>query len=280
MQLAPDLPLIQADTAQMQQILLNLISNASEAVGEQAGTVTLSAGAQYYDAAALNHSRLEEKPAPGRYVWLEVADTGCGMDEETQKRMFEPFFTTRQTGRGLGLSAVLGIVRGHQGAIFVDSVPKLGTTIRVLFPALVPAPTPAASGGGESAQAVQPLSGTVLVVDDEEMVRNFVKRLAERLGLHVLAADDGAQALQTYAERPQEIACVILDLTMPRMDGATTFEAMRQLNPQVKVIMVSGYDEHEATQRFRGQNIDGFLQKPFEAHDLSAMLQRVLNGGV
>jgi CheY-like chemotaxis protein len=272
---------------------MNLISNASEASGEGPGIVALATGVQACDADYLSRTRLEDKPAAGQFVWLEVTDTGCGMDEETLQRIFEPFFTTKFTGRGLGMSAVHGIVRGHQGAILIDSQVGKGTTVRVLFPASEPPPAEpaeAANVGGEQSREARAayfasrhplgeaasLSGTLLVVDDEPMVRELCATTLATLGFQVLTAGDGMEAVALFREHADEIVCVLLDLTMPRMDGVAALEALQQIQPDVRAILCSGYDEEEATRRFAGQGLAGFLHKPFQLKSLRAELQRVL----
>lgn len=273
-------PPISADPGQMQQIIMNLITNASEAIGDQAGTVILSTGIMPCDAAYLSRSRLEIKPSPGEFVWLEVEDHGCGMDHETQHRLFDPFFTTKFTGRGLGMSAVLGIVRGHKGAVLVDSAPGEGTRIRVLFPA--------SSRGRRldraeeaGARVSQKPSGSarseaILVVDDDEAVLEVSTRMLKRFGFKPLKASDGEEAVRTYRENTELIKVVVLDLTMPRMDGVATFEALRAVNPDVRVVLSSGYSEQDAVRRFLGQGLAGFIQKPYQAADLLESVEKAL----
>ena len=278
--LGRELPPISADAGQIQQVVMNLITNASESLGEQAGIVALSTGAMDCDDAYLNRSRTEDKPPAGRFVWLEVTDTGCGMDEETQQRIFDPFFTTKFTGRGLGMSAVLGIVRGHQGAITVESEVGKGTTIRVLFPVSKMAPVERgrkekAARGRIRDAGMPPLSCTVLVVDDEEMVRRPCAAMVEHAGYRALTAANGDKAVALFRDHADEIVCVILDLTMPGMDGVATFEALRAIKPDVKVILSSGYNEQQATQRFSRQGLAGFIKKPYEMETLLAELGRV-----
>lgn len=281
----PEVPLITADPAQMQQVVMNLITNASEAVGDRPGMVTLSTGTRFCDAELLSRSRVEEKPPPGVFVLLEVADTGVGMDAETQARLFDPFFTTKFTGRGLGMSAVLGIVRGHGGAIIVESTPGEGSCIQVLLPAETAPPAGTSSGRGAPLNAAVPgeeprprPSGTVLIVDDEDFVRDLAVRAIRRLGYDTLAASDGEQAVQTYAEHAAEIVAVVLDLTMPRMDGLATLRELRRLDASVKVILSSGYDELDVGRRARGERIDGFVQKPYGLRQLADELERVTRG--
>ena len=278
--LGKPLPAIAADAAQIQQIVMNLITNAAEAIGGRAGVVTLSTGVGAFDAAYLGRGRVAEVPAPGKFIWLEVTDTGSGMDTTTQQRLFDPFFTTKFTGRGLGMSAVLGIVKGHGGTLIVDSQPGEGTTIRVLFP---PSENPSSakrSTGhalGESPHEEKPSAvlGTILVVDDEDVVRDVCAQMVEFLGFRVLRAANGEEAVALFRAHSREIVGVILDLTMPQMDGVAAFEALRRIQPGVNVILSSGYDEQEATERFAGHGLACFLQKPYELDTLKARLERV-----
>ena len=271
--LVSDLPMIQADASQIHQIILNLVINASEALGEESGVITISTDTircNAKDCAAIGGDALQE----GLYVRLEVTDTGCGMDEETLAKIFDPFFTTKFTGRGLGLAAVHGILRGHKGGIRVTSEPGNGTTFQVLFPAIE---TPAAVLAGESIPA-KPWhgTGTVLVVDDEEIVRNLAKKMIEVAGFSVLTAKDGEEAVRLYREHQGDIACVLLDLTMPRMNGEETFRAIRQFSPDVRVILSSGYSEESATGRFSGLGLAGFIQKPYQLDTMIATLREAV----
>src|SRR5208337_153343 len=190
----PDLPSVLADATQLRQVVMNLITNASEAIGELSGSVTLSTGVMDCDVAYLKGAVDYSNNAvgPGQYVYLEVSDTGCGMDAETVPRIFDPFFTTKFMGRGLGLAAVMGIVRGHKGAIRISSEPGKGTTFRVLFPA-----SGAAVPAVQSEPAVVPgrSTGTVLVVDDEETIRKLAQRMLEYSGCSVLLAGGGREAI-------------------------------------------------------------------------------------
>jgi two-component system cell cycle sensor histidine kinase/response regulator CckA len=275
---APGLSHIQADPGQVQQVIMNLITNASEAIGDSAGLITIATGEQEFDETYLSHSRVEQKPSPGRFVFVEVTDTGCGMNGDTLQRLFEPFFTTKFTGRGLGMSAVLGIVRGHQGAIVVESEAGRGSTIRVLFPIT------ASMGVKKSADvstAVSPespslFSGTALIVDDEDTVRELCEAYIGRLGLKTLAAADGKQALELFRKHAGEIVCVVLDLNMPEMDGVSAFRELRQLQPDIQVILCSGYNEQEATQHFYGEGLAAFIQKPYRLQDLKQKIEQVL----
>lgn len=269
---------VEADSGQLQQVIINLITNASEAMEEKPGTVTVTTAVLECGEAYLDRSRLEEKPQPGRFVYVEVADTGCGMDELTQQRLFDPFFTTKFVGRGLGMSAVLGIVRAHKGAIMVESEPGLGTSIRVFFPAVRKQSGPADSVSKES----QPLSGprtparTVLLVDDEELVREMAATFLDDLGYQTITAADGKEALRLFKQHENELTCVLLDLTMPRMDGVSTFREMMRVRTDVPIILSSGYTEEDATHRLTDQELAGFIQKPYRLQNLRNELDRVL----
>jgi len=203
-----------------------------------------------------------------------VRNFGSGMDYETQQRIFEPFFTTKFTGRGLGLSAVLGIVRGHRGALRVYSEPGQGTTFKVLFPI----------AQKKRKSVVQPNIkpsewrgvGTVLLVDDEESVRSLGTRMLERIGFQSLVATDGQEALELYEARSKDIVLVLLDLTMPCMDGEEAFQHLRKINSKVRVVMTSGYTETEIAPRFAGKRLCGFLQKPYTLDTLTMCLRDVL----
>jgi signal transduction histidine kinase/methanogenic corrinoid protein MtbC1 len=272
--LCADLPLIQADASQINQVIMNLIINASEAIGDQAGVISISTDAIQCKSEELEGFGFGQALPEGLYVRLEVADTGCGMDQQTLDKVFDPFFTTKFTGRGLGLAAVQGIVRGHKGAIRVASEPGRGTTFQMLFPASEPV---AASTPSE------PLSaghwhgkGTVLVVDDEKLICNLAAAMIERLGFSVLKANDGQEAIELYRCYSRDIVCVLLDLTMPKMGGEETFQQLRQINPDVRVILSSGYNEEGATKRFSGVGLAGFIHKPYEFETMIARLQEAV----
>ena len=276
------LPLVTVDPGQIQQVIMNLITNASEAVGDQPGAISLSTGVQTCDAACLSRSRVGELPPPGRFVYLEVTDTGCGMDPPTQLRLFDPFFSTKSMGRGLGMSAILGIVRAHQGAIFVDSTVGKGSTIRVLFPAgEMPPPTEPQGAAAESLPGhtgeKSAAEGTILVVDDEDMVRNVCVHILRRHGWQVIAASNGPEAIELFRKNPAGIDCVILDQSMPQMDGMTVFRELRTIQPGVKVILSSGYSsDHGPGQSLGAGGLAGFIQKPYSLQVLREELARVL----
>ncbi|MCX7000124.1 MAG: transporter substrate-binding domain-containing protein [Candidatus Sumerlaeota bacterium] len=272
--LAQNLPLIEGDASQLSQIIMNLVTNASEAIGDKSGVINITTGAMECNQAYLSGTFLDEKLPDGVYVYLEVADTGCGMEREIRDRIFDPFFTTKFTGRGLGLPAVLGIARGHKGAIKVYSEPGRGTTIKVLFPALE-STAPSTTVADESLQEWQGV-GTILLIDDEDTVRTVGKIMLEKAGFDVLTASDGHEGLEIFRKELDRVACVILDLTMPYMDGEATFRELRQIKENVRVILTSGYSEKEVVSRFSGKGLAGFLQKPYRASVLIAKVREAI----
>ena len=280
---AENLLTFDGDVMQIRQIIMNLITNASEAIGDRSGVIALSTGAMDCDRAYLDgvnevlRAVLDEPLPEGLYIYLEVADTGCGMDAKTIDKIFDPFFSTKFTGRGLGMSVVLGIVRGHKGAIKIHSEVGKGTTFRILFPVSeLPGNGIAKRKKDESEGDDWCGGGTVLLIDDEEMIRAVCKRMLKVMGFSVVMAQDGREALKVFGEHADEIVCVLLDLTMPHMDGEEAFREMQRLDPGVKVILCSGYNEQEATQRFAGKGLAGFLQKPYSMAELRQKLMDVL----
>jgi signal transduction histidine kinase len=277
-ELAPGLPPIVGDATQLRQVLMNLVLNAAEAIAatHRRGTVAIATGTAFYDAETLARSAAGGDPKPGKYVWFEVRDDGVGMDEQTIAQMFDPFFTTKFVGRGLGMATVLGIVRAHSGAIEVFSEPDAGTRIRVLFPAAEgkSSPPPAVRATGE-------LSGSrsvVLLVDDEENVRRSSQLLLEGLGFEVLAARDGAQAIERFQAESGRIDVVLLDLTMPGMDGVATLEALRRIASDVRVVLTTGYGalRPEDWPSSSGPPPNAVLAKPYGEEALLATLLRTI----
>jgi two-component system cell cycle sensor histidine kinase/response regulator CckA len=273
--LAKDLPPVEADVAQLQQVFMNLVINAAEACEGAGGLVSIVTRRQavddFYIRTTFGHAEL----APGEYVSLEVADNGCGMDNVTRAKIFDPFFTTKFTGRGLGLSAVLGIIRSHKGAIKVYSEQGKGSTFRVLFPAAAQVKVERIAPAATSLFGA-PALGTVLIVDDEDLVRRMARSALEQLGYSVVDAGDGAQALDAFRAHRADIDLVILDLTMPTMSGQETLGAIRTINPHVPIILSSGFTETEATRHFEGKGLAGFLQKPYTISQLSERVRSVL----
>ena len=270
--LARELPAIVADPTQIRQIVMNLAINASEAIGEASGVISFATGCRECSLEYLGETWLNDELSPGRYVFLEVADTGCGMEPATVERIFEPFFTTKFTGRGLGMAAILGIVRGHRGAIKVYTDPGIGSSFKVYFPAseqVADADEVCGVDHGWSGK------GTVLLVDDEETVRAVGAEMLRELGFEVLTAVDGRQALQLYGERGEEITLVLMDLNMPQLNGEEAFHELRKMDPLVRVILSSGFSEQEVTRKFLGQGLAGFVQKPYTLDILRESLRRL-----
>ena len=279
-ELAPDLPAVSADPTQIRQVVMNLITNASDALGENGGTITLRTGMA--DLEGLEQQRFDrplhgEDPAErgeGPLVYLEIGDTGQGMSPDTLSRIFDPFFSTKFSGRGLGLAAVMGIVRSHRGFIRIRTALGQGTAFRVLFPAVGgPVPDPQKAAGERSEWRG---SGTILVVEDEEGVREVAERMLQDIGFNTVGAEDGRHALELMDEVGDRVTAVLLDLSMPRMGGAETFRRLREMRPDLPILMMSGYTEQVVAPQFSksGPGITGFIQKPFLAEDLITVLRR------
>ena len=265
---ARSVPPIEGDSTQIRQVVMNLITNASDAIGERSGVIRIRTGLIEADESYLSATYLDDDLDPGPYVFIEVSDTGCGMDADIMDRIFDPFFTTKFTGRGLGLAAVLGIVRGHKGAIKVQSEPGRGSTIRVLLPLSersltksTVSPATVATARGEPWRS----SGTVLVIDDEATVRTLVRHVLERFGFDVITAKDGREGIDRFSRHYDEIVLVVLDMTMPHLSGEETFAELKRIKPDVRVILSSGYSEQEAMNRFSEEGLAGFLEKPYKA---------------
>jgi signal transduction histidine kinase/ActR/RegA family two-component response regulator len=271
----PDgLPLVQADAAQLRQVVMNLITNASDALEGEQGTIRVLTGAMHAEPEYIDSLDVGDDLQPGQFIFVEVSDTGCGMSEETRVRMFDPFFTTKATGRGLGLAATLGILRGHGGAIRVYSEEGQGTSIKLLLPAFANAEAPNRRTSGTISMAA--LRGTILVVDDQQLVRSMVRRTLERIGLQIIEAPDGRAALDIYEKEGARIDGVLMDLTMPQLSGEETYSALRRLDPEVRVLLMSGYNAQDTTNRFVDDGLVGFLQKPFSVSELVSNVATLL----
>lgn len=268
------LPPVEVDVAQIRQVLANLVINASDALGETGGDIIVASGVGHFDSAYLQESVGARVPA-GLFVYLEVADAGPGMNADTQARIFDPFFTTKFTGRGLGLAAVLGIVRGHRAALRVNSAPGMASTFRLLLPAAKGEPTRET----DSLRGHTGLSwkghGTVLVVDDEADVRLVLRGILERLGFGAEEARDGREGIERLRALAEQIRVVLLDLTMPGLGGLETFQEMRRQHSDLRIILMSGYDQSEATRSFPATGLAGFLRKPFVLTDLADSLRQI-----
>jgi len=271
--LAPGLPAIEGDPTQIRQVIMNLVINASEAIGGAEGTITVCTGVVELGPEALRDTLHPPEAAPGPHVCVEVRDTGCGMDAATAAKIFDPFFSTKFTGRGLGLATVLGVVRGHRGALAVTSAPGQGTTFRVYLPAagaaarVEPPAAAAAPAPGEGRE-----ERTVLLVDDEEDVRAVTAHMLERLGCSVLQAGDGREGVDVFRAHARRIDAVIVDLTLPRLSGDRVFREIRTIRPDACVILMSGYSDEKATGGLAEAGLAGFLRKPFSVADLEKAL--------
>jgi PAS domain S-box-containing protein len=272
--LATGLPSIVGDMAQLEQLIMNLVINAAESIGDRPGMVTVTTGEQQISKSEGSGAMVGTDPVTtGRYVFFEVQDTGAGMDEATIGRIFDPFFTTKFTGRGLGLSAALGIVRGHHGFIQVISSPGRGSTFKVLLPA---AREEMAREPVQEVKEERRGSGVVLLVDDEELVRSAAATMLAHLGYTVLEAADGQDAIELFQSNMGEIRMVILDLSMPVMSGEECLMRLKSIKPDVPVILSSGFSETEAARRFRSAGAATFLQKPYTTKHLAELVLRTL----
>ena len=251
---------------------MNLVINAADAMGERSGDIYITTGVRAIGRDFLQAAREGAELAPGDYVFLEVRDTGCGMTPETLAKIFDPFFTTKFTGRGLGLAAVRGIVRGHQGALHVSSLPGRGSTFTLLLPSstlpVAPAgPAPVTSGR---------YAGQVLIIDDDAPVREAAAGLLHTFGFTTVTAEDGAAGIALFAINPADFSLVLLDLTMPGMSGEETLTALRAIAPGVRVLLISGYSENSRITRLAGPGPLRFMQKPFTRDDVARKLQELL----
>jgi DNA-binding response OmpR family regulator len=260
--------LVTADPNQIRQVLLNLVLNAAEAIGTEApGTLTIETGSEFIEQGPL-FDVMEEEVRPGTYSWIEVRDTGCGMDAATVAKIFEPFFTTKFLGRGLGLAAVAGIVRSHKGLLRVRSAPGEGSAFRVYLPVAAPA--------SEAADPLPETQLSILVVDDEPVVRQIVKVALERSGRKVLMAHTGEAAVAEMSAHADQIGLVLLDWKMPGMDGAETLARLLRIKPSLKVILSSGFSQAEAEESFRYSSIVDYLQKPYRMSELARVVEKAL----
>jgi len=267
---------IEADVTQVRQILMNLITNAADSMAESAGKITLSTKQQTFSKEQLSTPYIDSDFEDGIYVVFEVKDNGCGMTEETKQKLFDPFFTTKFTGRGLGLAAVLGIVRGHNGSLKIDSKSGSGTRVRVILPISAKKIQPGEKKKVHSKD--QQGNGTILVVDDEEAVRLIVKEALEHSGFKVILAEDGQKALYIYKNNYKKIDLVLLDLNMPKLNGVETYKHLITINPAVKVILSSGFNEQESIERLSQSKKVSYLQKPYHLQLLKDKILQELEG--
>jgi len=275
--LASALPKVRVDVPQLHQVVSSLILNASEAIeagrdkeGSEA-VITLTTGVMRASRQYLGESLTNEALPEGDYVFIEVSDTGCGMDTETIEHIFDPFFTTKQYGRGMGLSAGLGIMLGHQGTIRVESEPGMGSGFRLLLP-----PVEEKKVTRTSAVRDWKGSGLVLVVDDNDLVRKLSCRMLEKMGFNTVAASNGKQAIKRFREKSDELVAVILDFSMSGMDGEEVFMALHNIRAEVPVVLCSGFTRQDVLDRFRAQGLAGFLHKPYSRTQLQATMRGVV----
>ncbi len=264
------------DASQIRQVVMNLVINAAEALGDRGGEIRVSAYPLHCDAHDLEDALFAENLPAGDYVAVKVEDNGCGMDEATQKRIFDPFFTTKYEGRGLGLSAVMGIIRSHGGALKLRSRPGEGAQFIVILPSAGTRSPPSEASSASAAHSPWRGSGTILLADDEAPLRAVGARLLQHMGFAVLTAEDGPTAVRMYAERAAEIVCAVVDLSMPGMSGEEVLARLRDLNPDARVVIASGYDAEDLVARPSLRGAAGFIQKPFTSEELQRTLRRVL----
>jgi PAS domain S-box-containing protein len=289
-ELEEELPLINGDTTQIHQVVINLVTNASEALEGKQGVVTVCTGTRMLSHHQAGSPVTQYQIESGRYVFIKVTDNGCGMSTKTVEKIFDPFFTTKFAGRGLGLSAVQGIVIAHCGTLHVESRQAKGTCIEVCFPV--------ADEAEEKAPVERPktkiyyvnkpptaelkhITGTVLIVDDENVVRTVASHILDEIGMKILSAENGKKAIDIYKKDPARVDVILLDMTMPVMNGVETFKELKKINPNVKVILTSGYSADEVKLNFDDSNdLAGFLEKPFTAQALSEKIRAVIMGKV
>ncbi len=264
------------DRTQIRQVVMNLVINAAEALGDEGGAVEMSTSSRAFSEEELARDFPGENLEPGPYTVLTVKDEGCGMDETTRRRVFEPFFSTKFTGRGLGMAAVQGIVHAHEGGLRLESAPGQGTTFTTIFPASIETQQPASVLPLDSGHFL-PQGHTILVVDDEPLVLDLTARMLEKLGFTVLKATDGHEALCLHDRHRHEISCILLDLTMPLMDGEEAYRELQRQQADVRVVLCSGYSEKDIERRFFGTGLTHFLHKPYSLEQLQHILSRVLS---
>jgi PAS domain S-box-containing protein len=259
---------VEGDSTRLSQVILNLLTNAYEALEGGCGNVWIRTGRDVFDAQQLSTTSGASQNAPGEYVWLEVADDGAGMDTTTRRRIFEPFFTTKFSGRGLGLASVLGIIRAHNGLVDLDSETRGGTRIRVLLPpsteepALRLAPTP-----------VDGIPKRVLVVDDDEAVLELAGEFLRRAGYEFHLASGGPEAIELFGKKHAEIDVVVLDLTMPDLDGHEVLRELRKIRSGVPVVLATGHSRNTADAGMPDDEAHAFLSKPYEPEELLAAIR-------
>jgi two-component system cell cycle sensor histidine kinase/response regulator CckA len=278
-ELGVDLPTVRIDSTQMRQVIMNMVNNAAEAVGSEGGEVMIRTGAKDLSRTDLKKWTAGDELSPGNHVFCEIRDSGCGMDAHMVARMFEPFLSTKFAGRGLGMSAALGIVKSHGGAFMVESQPEQGTVVSFWLPAQSAVKAVSGAKEAERVQVSYDLKGrTIMLVDDDPRVRAVAESFLRRLGCRVLSAADGYDAVRLYGQRHDEIDAIVLDYTMPGMDGAATSRRLRVIRPDVPLLMTSGHDEAEVRAKCGVPDMAGFIAKPYNLRQLNEVLALALNG--
>ncbi len=273
--LEPKLPPIEANMTQIRQVILNLITNASESFEDKKGHIRIKTGCRWFNEQYFASTFIDNKLTAGDYVFLEVTDTGSGISKDIQNKIFDPFFSTKFSGRGLGLAAVLGIVKSHDGAISLTSNPGHGTRITILF--RISKDEEQQAKGKKSGRSILDGSGTILVVDDEKDIQYVAQKHLESVGYNVLTASDGAEALRIYRDRSRDITLVILDMYMPGLGGNEVYQKLLKINSKIKVILCSGYEEQNTRKKFPANGLAGFIRKPFLRQELLSTVDKVIN---
>jgi len=269
-----EIPAIKCDTTQIRQVVMNLIVNASDALGDDSGEISITTGTVHRTAADFVDTYLGPKLPDGQYVYVRISDTGMGMDEETRNRIFDPFFTTKFAGRGLGLAAVMGIVRSHGGAIALESTPGEGTAFTVYLPATdehIQERTPESDEGETWAG-----SGMILVADDEETVRDVAKMMLESIGFEVMTVTNGREAVDMFDEYPGRFRAVLLDITMPELGGVEAYHEMRKTDANIPIILSSGYNKQDEVEHVPDSHPPVFLKKPYRIESIRAAFRSLL----
>lgn len=275
LRLEEDIPLFEGGVSQIRQVIMNLITNASEAIGDKEGTISIHTGIEEIKENHNNMLFLDQEVPKGNCVFFEIRDTGCGMSKEVLAKIFDPFFTTKFTGRGLGMSAILGIIKGHKGLIHVYSEVNIGTRFRIFFPALEQHTETVLITPDFDINSLH-LQGKALIVDDEPAILFIAKEYMTFTGLEILTAPDGVEAVEVFKHNQKDIKLVILDLTMPNMSGEESFNIIRSLNSHVPILLMSGFSEYELSHRYSDKGFAGFIQKPFSFTDFREKVMSIL----
>ena len=275
-ELSTGLKLIKGDITQIRQIIMNLILNASEAIGNAPGTITLMTYLAECSEELLDHLTMNHSMTPGTYLCMEISDTGSGIEPDKIKQIFDPFYTTKFTGRGLGLAAVSGIIKGHNAGLSVESDLDRGTVFRLYFPVINEGPSNTAKADSEDSLDTKRKNATILIADDEKYIRDLATKMLTIAGYSVLLAQNGREAIDMFREKIDSISCIILDLTMPELDGVEALAELREISYTVPIIISSGYCEDDIEERFKNKNISGFLQKPYQITEIVTTIKKAL----